>query len=239
MSGGATQAISGWAGGSASVTLGAAQALYGVYLDRKAQKMPHDYSIPPEIQQNLTQAQMMALEGMPAEQKQQYIENLNRSTAYSLNNLSDLKSGLRGVAGANDQFNQGYGNLLSMDSQARINNQNNLYGMRQNLADYKDKAWQFNVKNPYDEMRLKASGFQGAGLQNMSQGFQSGNTGGNPFEKSQPAPQQTPPSQNQYLGRNVDYGYGVNGTSPNNPNAPQGVSNNWYNNPNAQYGYTR
>ncbi len=180
--------ISNWAGGGASVTEGALQTAYGLYLE-KHNKRP-DYNIPPEIQQNLTEANQRALEGLPAAQKQEYVNQLANSAAYSNANLGSLNAGLRGVAGANNQFNTGYGNLLSSDSAARANNQNAVYGMRDAMANYKDKSFQLNKENPYYEMVAKSQALQGAGMQNISQGFQQGNNGNVDFGK-QKAPQVT------------------------------------------------
>jgi len=228
-----TQQISNWAGGGASVTEGAVQLGLGLIKKRQADKMYHQYDIPPEIQQNLNQANIEALKGLPLEQKQEYLNNLQKSNAYSLSSLGDLNAGIRGVAGANEQFNQGYDKLLGADSAARMANQDKLYGLRNEMADYKDKSWQFNVKNPYDEKRLEGLALQGAGMQNMSQGFQQGNTGGNPYgstsEQNRAKSQQPLPPQyndagnfynyNPYSNKGgavnqtpYDYGYGLDRT---------------------------
>ena len=200
--------ISNWAGGGASVTEGALQTAYGLYLEKK-NKRP-DYNIPPEIQQNLTEANQRALEGLPAQQKQEYINNLQNSTAYATSNLGSLNAGLRGVAGANNQMNVGYGNLMSSDSAARANNQNAQYGMGDAMANYTDKKFQLNSLNPYYEGVAKSQALQGAGMQNISQGFSQGNNGSVDFSKSQgktPQVKNTAPTQS--------FGYGGNyGTPP-------------------------
>jgi len=186
---GATNMISNWAGGGATTTLGAAQLAYGLYKQKK-NKRP-EYTIPPEIQANLDQGQQEALQGMPEEQKQQYINNIQRSQAFSMSQMGSRKAGLAGVAAVNQQGVDAYGNLLAMDAQARMANQDKLYGLRQNMADYKDQAFQINKSNPYYEQTAQNNALIGAGMQNMSQGFQAGNTGGSGgYEKQQQAPQQ-------------------------------------------------
>ena len=220
-----TSAISGWAGGGASVTEGALQTAYGLYLENK-NKRP-DYSIPSYIQQNLTETNQRALQGLPEAQKRYYIENLNRSNDMANTSLGSLNAGLRGVAGANNNLSTGYNNLLAQDSAARAANQNAQYGMRDTMANYTDKAFQLNKENPYYEMVAKSQGLEGAGMQNMSQGFQQGNTGGNPFtntDKKSPVTTtqttNTTPSQfnptnntfNPYSGGNTMMGMGNGGT---------------------------
>lgn len=174
--GGASNMISNWAGGGATTTLGAAQLAYGLYQQKK-NKRP-TYEIPAEVQQNLTQAQNMALQGLPEEQKQLYLSNLQRGTSQALGSSSTRRGGLSGISQINQAQNDGYANMLAMDSQARQQNQQILMGQRQNMADYRDQAFQINKSNPYYEKTAQNNAMIGAGMQNMSQGFQAGNTGG-------------------------------------------------------------
>lgn len=182
MAGDMTGQISNWAGGGATTTLGAVQLAYGLYNQNKTKRPT--YEIPPEIQQNLTQAQFDALQGLPEEQRQMYIQNLQRGSAQALGQIGSRKGGLAGVASVNQNQNDAYANLLAMDAQARQQNKDKLYGMRQNMADYKDQAFQFNKVNPYYESVAQNNAMIGAGMQNVSQGFQAGNSGGNYGENS-------------------------------------------------------
>lgn len=184
MAGDASGSISSWAGGGADTTLGAIQLAYGLY--QQDQNHRPDYNIPPEIAQNLSESQkyaaQTALQGLPEEQKQQYLSNLQRSTSYGLQQSASRRGGLTGVAVANEQQNQGYGNLLAQDAGARMQNQRYGFGLvqnaRQTMADYKDQAFQLNQLNPYYEKTAQNNALIGAGMQNMSQGFQAGSTGG-------------------------------------------------------------
>ncbi len=176
MAGDATGQISNWAGGGATTTLGAVQLGIGMY-KQKHNKRP-DYEIPQEVQQNLTQAQQEALQGLPEEQRQMFISNIERNSANALGQIGSRSGGLAGVAAVNQNSNDSYGKLLAMDSQARMANKDKLYGMRQNVADYKDQAWQVNKLNPYYENTASNNALIGAGMQNVSQGFQQGNQGG-------------------------------------------------------------
>ena len=51
-----------------------------------------NYEIPQEILDSLTDAQIQALRGMPAEQKQQYVDNVMRSQQASLDAMGDRKA---------------------------------------------------------------------------------------------------------------------------------------------------
>ena len=171
-----TNQISNWAGGGATVTLGAAQLLYG--LNQKKKNKRPEYEIPPEIQQNLTQGQMEALQGLPEAQKQMFIQNVSRSQSAGLGQLSSRKAGLTGVAAMNQNANDAYSNLLAQDASAAMQNRSRLYDLRQNMANYKDQQFQLNKMNPYYEKAAQSEALMGAGMQNMSQGFQSSNSGG-------------------------------------------------------------
>lgn len=157
---------------SASLTAGGIQYFKGK-ADQKKNKRPA-YEIPDEVKQNMSLAQQMAVQGLPEEQKQQYIDNIQRSTATSLRNLGSRNAGLAGVAQVQQQQNQGYQNLFAMDSQARQANQKGLFDQNQNLANYRDQAFQVNQINPYYEKTAKNEALMGAGLQNIGKGFQMG-----------------------------------------------------------------
>jgi hypothetical protein len=162
--------INGWAAGAATTALGLHQYYKGKRM-RDKNKRP-TYEIPQEIQQNLSQAQQMALQGIPEEQKQQYLTNLQRGSAQALASSGSRRGGLAGIAGINQQQNDAYGNLMSMDAQARFQNQGVLMGQRQAMADYRDQAFQVNKMNPYYEKEAEGLAMQGAGQQNIGNSFQ-------------------------------------------------------------------
>lgn len=157
---------------SASITAGGIQYFKGK-ADQKKNKRPA-YEIPDEVKQNMSLAQQMAVQGLPEEQKQQYINNIQRSTATSLRNLGSRNAGLAGVAQVQQQQNNGYQQLFGMDAQARQANQRGLFEQNQNMANYRDQAFQVNKINPYYEMTAKNETMMGAGLQNIGKGFQMG-----------------------------------------------------------------
>lgn len=147
---------------SAAVTMAGIQYVKGKRDQKKDEKNRPNYQIPTEVGQNLTDAQRMALQGLPEEQKQEYISNLQRSQAYSLSELGTRKSGIAGLAALNQNTNDSYAKLLSMDAQAKIQNQGALMGERQNVANYKDQQWQTNTLNPYYENIARRQARDGA-----------------------------------------------------------------------------
>ncbi len=61
-----------------------------------------------------------------------------------------------------------------MDAQQRQTNEQALQGVRSNLAEYKDKEFQMNQMNPYQETMQAAEAMKGAGIQNLMGGVTSG-----------------------------------------------------------------
>lgn len=163
-------------GGVNNYAAGAGTMLFGLHQYYNGKKMEKNnkrptYEIPDEVKQNLSQAQQMALQGLPEEQKQQFLSNIERGQAFGMSQIGSRKGGLAGVAAMNQNANDAYGNLMSMDAQARMQNQGVLMNQRQNMADYKDQAFQVNKMNPYYEVQARAEAMKGAGVQNIGNSF--------------------------------------------------------------------
>ncbi len=148
-------------GGVAGAGLGVYQA-YGNQGDDRP-----TYHIPDEVKQNLTAAQQRALEGLPEEQKQLFLSNLQRGTAYGLKELGNRKAGLSGVAAINQQNNDAIAGLMSADASARSANQKDLMAARSEMGQYQDQSFQINSLSPYYENQAQDQAQQGANTQNI------------------------------------------------------------------------
>jgi len=151
----------------------------GIYQAIKGNKLRNStsrptYEIPQEILDSLTDAQVQALRGMPAEQKQQYVDNVMRSQQASLDAMGDRKGGLAGLAGVQQTAIDAYRNMLSMDAQQRQINEQNLQRTRGVVAGFKDKEFDYNQAQPYDQTMAAAEAMTGSGMQNIMGGVQSG-----------------------------------------------------------------
>jgi len=153
-----------------------AQAGFGVYQGIKGNQLAKDairpeYQIPEEISQSLSDAEIAALEGLPQAQKDAFLQNVQRSTATSLNALGDRQAGLAGISSVQQNEQDAMTKLLSMDAQARQSNMNNLYDQRNTMAGYKDKAFQINEMQPFEAQAQAAEAMKGAGIQNVAGGL--------------------------------------------------------------------
>jgi hypothetical protein len=164
------------------------QAGTGIYQAYQGNKLANsmerpDYSIPQEVLDNLTDSQIQALRGLPEEQRQQYMENIMRSAQTSISALGDRKGGLAGMSSVQQQQNDAYKNLLSIDAQKREENERNLQATRNTMSEYKDKQFQMNEMQPFQDTMAAAEGMQGAGIQNIMGGVTSGSKMGLDYMK--------------------------------------------------------
>lgn len=128
-----------------------------------------DYEIPPEISQNMNQADVMAMQGLPAEQKAEYMKNIGRSQNMQLQQLQSRHAGIQGIGQVAQTANDAYGGLLAADSQQRMANQLRQMSMRETMANYKDKQFQLNKLDPYKQKFAQSQALMGAGMQNIKQ----------------------------------------------------------------------
>lgn len=205
------------AAGIASAALGAAQLGYGLYQQSK-NKRPA-YQIPDEIKQNLSQAEQGSLQGMSESSQQQYLSHLERGAAQALSMSKSRSGGLAGIGQINQNMNDGYLNLAVQNDQVKQQNKDKLYGLRQNVADYKDQQFQFNKVNPYYEGTAQNNAMMGSGIQNISGGLQ---TGFGAMNSSKQMNQSNNPMQPNFWNKKI-------GMKNYNPNSKNGMDEYGYN----------
>jgi len=163
--------------GGVKAGTGIAQARRGSRLQEEADAARVDYTIPEGIEQNVALAEQRGLQGLPEEQKAQYIQNLQQQQLAGLQQAGSRRAGLTGIAAQGQQQILGYQNLLAQDSAARMQNQKEIYAQRTNLAQYQDRAYEANTLVPFYEKTAQAQALQGAGRQNISGGLDQIGTG--------------------------------------------------------------
>lgn len=163
---GTAAVVAGLADTAVKGTLGAAQFFKGRRLAKNLQRP--EYQIPQEVLQNMTQAQQQYYEGLPASVKQQYIQNITRGTASALNAAGDRQAGLAGLGGIVQAQNDAYSNLAAQDAQARQFAGDRLMNARSAVAGYRDKAFDINKMQPYEQQAAAAQALKGSGLQNIT-----------------------------------------------------------------------
>lgn len=165
--------------GIASAGISAGMGAYQMYQGSQQEKAGKNamkglvqptYQIPEELKKNLTESELRALEGLPTEQKMEYVKNIERSQQAALQSSADRKGGLLGIQQATNQATDAYTNLVSMDAAQRAANQAMVQQNRNAIAQAKDK--QFDVKEGrYQQGLQSAQAMIGAGQQNFMGGL--------------------------------------------------------------------
>jgi hypothetical protein len=164
--------------------IGAAISAYGAYQGHKQKKEGEKalsgltaptYEIPQEIYDNLSDAERMDVEGLPAAQKKAFVQNIDRSQQQALKSQADRKGGLLGIQQSMQNETDAFSNLTSMDAaayqQSKMNKQSSVERARLGLAQAKDKKFGIQ-KGDYEADLASAQGMIGAGQQNFMQGIQ-------------------------------------------------------------------
>lgn len=154
-----------------------AQTGFGIYQGVKANKMAKglqtpEYEIPPEIYKNLDQATIMMLEGLPAEQKQAYLDNIGRTQQAAFANI-DRRKGGPGFTSTVQQGLDSQKDLFAKDVAQRQANIGVYMDQNQNLANYKDKVFADERKR-YEEKAASIEALTGASIENIFGGVQQG-----------------------------------------------------------------
>ncbi len=164
-------------GGVLNFGVGVAQRAQGNKLLKKLGTAPKE-NIPNAILQNQQMATNAANVGLPQEQYNNAMKNIQRQQMMALRSAGDRHGVLGSLAGITQAGMDATGNLDARDAAARANNQKALYGINNLVGNWQDKIWQNNVNNPYMRQYQYAQSLLGTGNQNAVTGLdQIGATG--------------------------------------------------------------
>jgi hypothetical protein len=105
-----------------------------------------------------------AATGLPSEQYNQAMQNIQQQQLQAIRGAHDRRGGLGSIAGIQQGTNNAQLGLDVKNAQARQANQFK-------LASWKDKVWQNNVKGKYNQQYNYGMGLLGAGNQNLVGGI--------------------------------------------------------------------
>ena len=170
-------AAAGFIGPMVQGTVGMGQMAFGAVQTQKAKKAlakleRPEYEIPEEILQNLSIAERMALEGLPAQERQLFVEDIQRSIQTGGALLQERGLGVAGVTGLVQEQTDAFRGLLQMDVAARKEGQAAAATARGSLAGFKEREFQINQLEPYLQESLRLEAERAAGLQNIMTGSQ-------------------------------------------------------------------
>lgn len=169
--GGAGQGIANAAGGLIG-------GITGLFQKNKAKKLLNAageqplYNIPQEILKNQKMAELNAAEGMPSQQYNNSMKNIQESQRNALSSSLDRRSALMALPKIQRQTNNALGNLDAQDAQMRQQNQKTLYNVGNTTAQYRDKQWNYNQLQPWQRKYNYGMQLLGAGNQNFTGGLE-------------------------------------------------------------------
>ena len=153
--------------GTAQAAIGVGQMIGGLFMPKP--DIP-DYEIPQEIYENMTDAEYWSFVGLPEAQKQQYIEGSMRAGASALSASASRKGGLGMVSSIAQQQSDANRELLTMDTQARMQNLQRYWGARERMAQAKDVQFGHKMDKTMYQLQRRDN-MLGAGMQNIAGGF--------------------------------------------------------------------
>lgn len=168
--GGPGQAMANIAGGLIGGVTGYLQKRKAKKLLQAAGEQPL-YNIPQEILRNQKTAELNAQEGMPSQQYNNAMKNIQESQRNALSSSTDRRSALMALPGIQRAANNAYGNLDSQSAQIRRQNQQTLYNVGNTTAGYRDKAWNTNELQPWQRKYNYGMQLMGTGNQNLTGGI--------------------------------------------------------------------
>jgi len=157
-------------GGSALLKTG-----LGFYQKRQGDKARNslvqpEYKIPDELYANLSDAEKRQVEGLPAEQKADFVRNVERGRSTSLKAAADRKGGLLGIQESARNETDAYNNLVQIDAAARKQSQLEkeaaIRNARGDIANAKNMKFGIKDQN-YNNQLNAANSDIGAGMQNI------------------------------------------------------------------------
>jgi len=126
-------------------------------------------SMPTEIKQNQQLAQIRANTGMPSEQYNNAMKNIQRQQLMSLRAAGQMGGGkaLSILGGINEQGNNAVGDLDARDAQMRVSNEGQLMNVNNNVANWKSQLFDRNVRQKWQRQFDQMAGQLTAGNMNL------------------------------------------------------------------------
>lgn len=162
----------------ANIGGGLLKAGIGYFQNRKGNKLLKKLQyptqvIPSAIRENKKQAEIDAATGLPQEQYNKAMKNIQRNQLAKLRVGMDRNSGISLISSLADIENDAIGDLDAADAQARILNKRNLQGVNNTYGNWQNQVWQNNVKDKYDRDYDYAMSLKGQGGSNLASGADS------------------------------------------------------------------
>lgn len=133
--------------------------------------------MPSEVTQNQALAQGMAGQGLPSEQYNKAMQDIQRSQLLALRSSQDRRGATGLISSVQGGTNDATVNLNARDAAMRVQNQRNLMAVNNQVAGWKHNLYNSNVRQPYNMNYKYRMGELGAGNANLVGGLDKISTG--------------------------------------------------------------
>lgn len=158
----------GVAGGSALLKFGEGEIQKG-QANKIDKNNPYpDYTIAPQYQQNVNQATQMSQQGIPAQAYNNQAQSIQQNQSQAVGALGRSANPGAGLAGIVRQGDQATSNLNAQDALTRNRNLMTLLQERTQLAQQKDKQWDWNYQQKYLGNLAKSQALRTSGNANIA-----------------------------------------------------------------------
>jgi len=147
----------------AQTALGIGQTIAGAV---KKKPIIPEADIPDEVFQNLSDAEYWSMIGMPPEQREMAVEDIQRSSASALSRSKDRRGGMGLISRIQQGETEGYRGVSELDTSMRVRNINRLSTARDRVAEERNRADDINRQIKFDE-RTERNQLIGSGIQNV------------------------------------------------------------------------
>jgi hypothetical protein len=217
--------------------IGAVELGYGIVKSgeakRAARKLAQQrptYNIPSSAKDESALANSELANGMSAEAKQAYENDLDRGASSSIGAIERLGGGPNNIAAVYDGSAQGRAKLAEMKENLRLNQVNNAVNASRNMQEQEDKQFQINQYAPYVDQvqataaeRQQAANIEASGVSAIGSAFGSAaaqkKLGSALTPKTAPTTQPATPSTSSVAPSNGFSGGGAGGSWGNSTSA--------------------
>lgn len=133
--------------------------------------------MPTDVLENKRLATQMAATGLPSEQYNMAMRNIQRQQQSALRGAQDRRSAVGAISAIQQNANDATANLDAKNAEMRIANQKNLLNINSQTAKWRDLLFNKNVLQPYEKQWNYNMGLLGAGNQNVTNALDQGAAG--------------------------------------------------------------
>lgn len=161
---------------AAQAGVGVYDTISGLFKKGKANKLMSENprpveQVPAEVLASQAAAEQLSNEGLPAAQYKQARQEIEKNAQQAIAAAGDRRGALATIGAINQQTNDATNNLNVESAKQRVANIKNLMTRNDVTAQWKDKVWDYNERQRYEENAAAIRALTGAGAEETNSGI--------------------------------------------------------------------